>query len=201
MAFLCFEELMDTFFTSDTHFYHGNIIKMCGRPWIRNGDLDDSGEWVSREIKDARTLEMNEALIAKWNSVVGAEDTVYHLGDFSFGKNLKKIRDRLNGKIHLVLGNHDRKNTVINAGFESVKSGLLITEIDGFFFVLNHRPLALDLLPSRPHVHLHGHCHGCPSPSPRYSSVDVGVDVHNFLPISIEEIFSILDERWMRCED
>jgi calcineurin-like phosphoesterase family protein len=144
---------------------------------------------------------MNEALIANWNSVVGVDDVVYHLGDFSFGKNIKEIRDRLNGKIHLVMGNHDRRNVMVKADFESIKSGLLMVDIDGFFFVLNHRPMALDLLPLKPHIHLHGHCHGNSSPSPRYSSLDVGVDVHNFLPISVEEVLLVLDERWAQRED
>ena len=40
------------FFTSDTHFKHANIIKFCERPF---GSIE----------------EMNEALIANWNRVVG----------------------------------------------------------------------------------------------------------------------------------
>lgn len=42
---------MKTFFTSDTHFYHSNIIKYCLRPF-------------------ADAHEMNETLIANWNNVV-----------------------------------------------------------------------------------------------------------------------------------
>ena len=54
------------FFTSDTHFNHANIIKFCERPF---GSIE----------------EMNEALIANWNRVVGKDDIVFHLGDFCFG--------------------------------------------------------------------------------------------------------------------
>ncbi len=81
------------FFTSDTHFNHANIIKFCNRPF-KNVD------------------EMNEALITNWNKVVSADDYVFHLGDFCLGGSAEwtKALDCLNGKIFLILGNHDLKN-------------------------------------------------------------------------------------------
>ena len=87
-----------TFFTSDTHFNHANIIRFCNRPF-----------------KDAE--QMNEVMIANWNRVIGTDDTVFHLGDFCLGGAVEwtKILDRLNGKIYLILGNHDLKN--IRQGF------------------------------------------------------------------------------------
>ena len=53
--------------------------------------------------------EMNEAIIERWNSVVGADDDVYVLGDLMLGDNEKGLDciERLNGKLHIVLGNHD----------------------------------------------------------------------------------------------
>jgi calcineurin-like phosphoesterase family protein len=58
---------------------------------------------------------MNEKMIEYWNDRVGRGDIVYHLGDFGFGKEeeTKKIRFRLKGKIHLILGNHDYKNRIV----------------------------------------------------------------------------------------
>ena len=50
------------FFTSDTHFYHGNIIRFCNRPF-----------------KDVEM--MNETIIANWNNTIGQDDIVFHLGD------------------------------------------------------------------------------------------------------------------------
>ncbi len=78
-----------TFFTSDTHFNHANIIKFCNRPF-----------------KDVE--QMNDVMIANWNSVIGKDDTVFHLGDFCLGGAAEwtKILDRLNGKIYLIMGNH-----------------------------------------------------------------------------------------------
>ena len=96
---------MKTFFTSDTHFNHANVIQYCGRPF-------------------ASVDEMNREMIARWNSTVGPDDTVYHLGDFALGKFAKAapILHRLNGarKI-LVLGNHDRSaRQMLAVGFDEV---------------------------------------------------------------------------------
>ena len=67
------------FFTSDTHFYHGNIIRFCNRPF-----------------KDVEM--MNETIIANWNNTIGQDDIVFHLGDFCLGGSAEwtKILDRLN---------------------------------------------------------------------------------------------------------
>ena len=57
------------FFTSDTHFYHGNIIRFCNRPF--------------------KSVEMmNETIISNWNNTVGQDDIVFHLGDFCLGGSL-----------------------------------------------------------------------------------------------------------------
>ena len=52
-------------FTSDTHFGHENMLRLCGRPWSTVG-------------------QMNEAMAANINSKVAADDELYILGDFSF---------------------------------------------------------------------------------------------------------------------
>ena len=93
------------FFTSDTHFGHANIIKYCARPF-------------------ASVQEMNRELIARWNAVVGPRDTVYHLGDFAFGKasEAPTFLRKLNGaKKILIRGNHDRNaRQMLEVGFDEV---------------------------------------------------------------------------------
>ena len=112
------------FFTSDTHFYHGNIIRFCNRPF-----------------EDVEM--MNETIISNWNNTVGLDDTVFHLGDFCLGGSAEwtKILDRLNGKIYLILGNHDLKN--LRQGyvdrFEHVTMQMHI-EVDKQKIYLNHYP-------------------------------------------------------------
>ena len=79
-------------FTSDTHFFHENIIFLNNRPY-------------------KSVQEMNEDLIHKWNTVVGLNDIVYHLGDVGMKcspERLNLLLKRLNGKIHLIKGNHDK---------------------------------------------------------------------------------------------
>ncbi len=80
------------FFTSDLHFSHANIIKFC--PTFRPQDAS----------------EMDEYLIRRWNETVSPQDTVYNLGDVSFAKDIGQIEavlQRLNGRHHLIFGNHD----------------------------------------------------------------------------------------------
>lgn len=77
------------FFTSDQHYWHANVIRYCGRP-------------------HATTEQMNEDLVAKWNSVVTIHDTVFNLGDFSLAfRPVEIYPQRLLGRKILVPGNHD----------------------------------------------------------------------------------------------
>ena len=112
------------FFTSDTHFNHSSIIRHCNRPF-------------------ANIEQMNEALIENWNRVVGKNDKVFHLGDFSFGGTAQwnKILDQLNGKIYLIIGNHDIKNmrNAVIGRFEQVAFQMYL-EIEKQEIVLNHHP-------------------------------------------------------------
>ena len=83
---------MKTFFISDTHFCHTNILKYDNRPF-------------------SSIEEHDENLIENWNSRVTNKDIVYHLGDFGFGQKdkLQDIFNRLKGRKRLIRGNHDYK--------------------------------------------------------------------------------------------
>ena len=112
------------YFTSDTHFYHSNIIGFCKRPF--------------KNVED-----MNETLIENWNRVVSQDDIVFHLGNFCLGGSHEwtKILNRLNGKIYLILGNHDLKN--IRQGYTSkleLTTMQMHIEIDKQKIDLNHCP-------------------------------------------------------------
>lgn len=113
----------NTFVVSDTHFYHDRIIEYCNRPY-------------------ANAIEMNEDMIAKWNSVVGRDDIVWHLGDFAFGSkdHVKEIVSRLNGRINLVMGNHDHHKVSFyyESGFHRVYDHPVVISN---FFILSHEPL------------------------------------------------------------
>lgn len=168
-------------FTADSHIGHRNIIKYCKRPF---SDVE----------------EMNETLISNWNKVVGKDDFVFHLGDFSVGGAAEwtSLLDSLNGRIFLVLGNHDMNN--VDQGFmrrfEDVSMQMLIS-IGKQRVYLNHYPFLCYGGAYRGTWQLFGHVHtsacmfGLDSPRlqmlfPR--QYDVGVDNNNYTPISFAEV-------------
>jgi len=159
---------MTIFFTSDTHFHHVSILKYCNRPF-------------------ASVEEMNEKLIANWNSVVTSKDVVYHMGDFSWG-NAEKIRsvfDRLNGQKHLVLGNHDDIDSHKKLKWNWVKTEYTL-KVNDLRYVLYHYPQRSWNYSVHGARHLFGHCHG--TAKPWGYSFDVGTDCWDFTPVSIEVV-------------
>ena len=183
------------FFIADTHFYHANIIKYCNRPW--NSGRDENGKLV---VTDEDVEKMNNSLIDNWNSVVGPNDLVWHLGDFCFGKNklerAKEILEKLNGKVNLVLGNHDLSGSdnikkYYDAGFNKVYDHSIL--INGYV-ILSHVPM-LFLNDNCPFVNIAGHVHDSTAFStwtPR--QVIVSVERHNYAPVSWETIYAKLNE-------
>lgn len=149
-----------TFFTSDTHFNHTNIIRYCSRPF-------------------SSVEEMNRAMIERWNAVVGPGDTVYHLGDFAMGKASEwpSILPQLNGarKI-LIIGSHDRKaRQMLEVGFTEAYDTL---EWNGW--LLRHKPFKTDKKLLCGHVHQKWLRLGW--------IINVGVDVWDFTPRTLSEL-------------
>ena len=179
-----FDSPDNIWFTSDTHFGHKNISRFTKRPW-------NSAE------------EMDEGLIKNWNEVVGENDIVFHLGDFAFASNgrWKELIERLNGRIYLILGNHDITRWPgdgIMDLFEGVYSQLVIV-IGQKHFILNHCPLLCygGTYRNPPVYQLFGHVHSGPNITNLDSDrlkycfpfqYDVGIDNNNYRPISANEI-------------
>ena len=166
-----------TYFTSDQHFGHFNIIRLSHRPFA---SLD----------------EMNEAMIAKWNAKVMTDDTIYILGDLFFrSAAVEPILKRLNGRKHLVLGNHDHSWTGrVRLGdyFESVQT-IKEIDIDGKPATLCHYPM-LSYPQARRGYMIYGHIHNntgddyWPLIMRRSRMLNAGVDVNGFEPVSFEEL-------------
>ena len=131
-----------TFFTSDQHFGHFNIIRLCSRPF---GTVE----------------EMDEALLSKWNAKVKADDIVYILGDLFFrAAKVEPILKALNGRKHLIVGNHDHtwmKGVATSDYFASVQT-LKEVEIDGMVLTLCHYPM-LSYPQARRGYMVYGHIH------------------------------------------
>lgn len=160
---------MTTWFTSDTHFGHANVILYCKRPY-------------------ADVAEMNRVMVERWNARVKPEDTVYHLGDFALGSgaDLDGHRAKLAGNIILVKGNHDRSTSrMLKAGFNEVVKELYL-ELDGVRLYLHHEPLAAELWQAKADIHLCGHVHDLWARQEKL--FNVGVDVQGFEPKTLEEL-------------
>lgn len=120
------------FFTSDSHFGHGNIIKYCHRPFLGAEDRAElerlGGAWHNNTWKGNKASRwnmtreairlMDDELIHQINATVGVDDVLWHLGDFcmhsrsdsdeGYFERVRKYRKRINCKtVRLVWGNHD----------------------------------------------------------------------------------------------
>ncbi len=134
-----------TYFISDLHFGHRNILRFDCRPF-------------------STIEEHNEYIINQWNDVVGVDDDVWILGDISWYSALKTVNilKRLNGKKHLCVGNHDKK-LVKSADFQQQFVEIVdYKEIyfgDGTGVVLCHYPIPCYNKHFYGWYHLYGHVH------------------------------------------
>ena len=190
------------YLTSDEHYHHKNILTYISRPY-------DSVE------------AMNEDMIIRHNSIVKPEDVVYHIGDFTLSRTaVTQILPRLNGIHHLIAGNHDACHPVMSKSPEKLSNarqkyfdaGFKTIELEGsikigeFDCLMSHFPY-YDPNPEfdqryeklRPRdegkVLLHGHVHLCwKTKLSREGSlmINVGVDVNDYRPISVEEIEKLI---------
>jgi calcineurin-like phosphoesterase family protein len=102
----------ETWFTSDLHFGHKNIIRFCDRPFKDYGSLD---EQRLNSVSDSQVEKMNEAILYNINSKVGQEDELWILGDIAMGNidyTLKLVEKIICSNITIVAGNHDRCHPV-----------------------------------------------------------------------------------------
>lgn len=156
---------------SDTHFAHFNIIGYCDRPF-------SSAE------------EMDETMIANWNRIVKPDDTVYHLGDFAFGRGsrekIPEYVERLNGNIVLTRGNHDRQTNTWykRAGFAEIIGKPWEYE-KGVIF--SHAPQ-----PNKDNINIHGHIHNLYHIHPNRLYVNMSVEVIDYTPVILENVLGII---------
>lgn len=202
---LKFEDGSHVFFISDPHLWHEAIIKFCNRPF-------NSVE------------EMNETIIRNWNNKVGKDDVVFCLGDFCFGGSQKwnEVIDRLNGHIHLIIGNHDMKN--LRQGYMHKFASVSFQQtiyVGKQLIYLNHFPFlcyAGSYRKDNPVWQIFGHLHSQDMyynieniDDPEVKEIlkkdfariqylmpyqyDVGVDKNNFTPLSFDEVKEKIDQQ------
>lgn len=169
-----------TYFTSDLHLGHSNIIRMCNRPFHS-------------------VEEMNDTLIDNWNSRVTEHDDIYILGDLFYkaALDVNNVLKNLKGKKHLIIGNHDytwMNNCDLSAYFASIDD-LLVLKDSGSVMVLCHYPML-----SWPHMFhgsycLFGHIHNSRQKDDGWEYIkehdhllNAGVDINGFYPVTFEEL-------------
>jgi calcineurin-like phosphoesterase family protein len=178
-------------FTADTHYFHESVIQFGKRPWP---NLD----------------EMHEGLIANWNSRVRPKDEVWVIGDFAFrnkkGDGIAAIFHRLNGKKHLIDGNHDNKDV-----FElpwTWRGPYREMHEEGHNLILSHYPMRSWNKMYRGSYHFYGHEHGnVVNYSHHHNAVgkggscDVGSDCFNWHPVSFQEAIERIQTTGVRNPD
>ena len=174
---------MSVYYTADWHLNHENLIKRKAR-------------------KASSVVEINELIISNVNEVVGEQDTLYILGDLTMSnaENLRALMDMLQSvkckNIQVLKGNHDslhdlailKGNKIINNWhtFKTITDTAFGIEIP---VALSQYPILDYHSQVEPMLCLHGHSHGCLKPRP-VDLFDVGVDVWNFKPVTLEQVLS-----------
>ena len=156
------------YYTSDLHFGHKNIIKYCNRPFKTTEEMDDHILEKFQHIRE--------------------DDNLYILGDFAFHQNRKsmsKLFHSIPGKKHLILGNHDER---IVKAMPWASMELMMEVMDGNKnrLTLCHYPMKTWNGARAGQFHLFGHVHD--SWKGTRIAINVGVDVWDFYPVTLEDI-------------
>jgi len=157
---------MKYFVTSDLHLNHDNILDYCNRPF---SDID----------------EMNSTLIDNWNRVVNYDDTIFHIGDFSFGNSQHYI-NMLNGNIIFIKGNHD------DVSLTRIEN--LHFNYGGLDIFMAHDPALAFVSPSR-HM-ICGHVHNLFKEIKNHKHIiNASTDVWDYKPVKIDTIVKMFQKK------
>ena len=194
-------------FTADTHFGHGNIIKFCGRPFLSDAEFeklksDPRGPW---KISNESVKNHDDSILEAINSRVQKTDDLWILGDFCWGKlkEAENFRSRICCKnVYLVWGNHDHRS--IKSVFQkTIEQGMISAE--GQKIWLNHYPMRTWDKRFHGSWHLYGHVHDRLSKedaeTPTLLVKDVGVDACDYRPIDFEELSAYMEPRIKAFEE
>jgi len=157
------------YFIGDHHFGHKNIIKYCNRGFRSYKHMD-------RYMKN------------KHNMTAGKHDLVVHLGDVVLNKGKRDANywlGKLNGRIYLARGNHDRR---INPYRPCFNQALLAFK--NYRFMLSHRP---EQVGEWNGWIIHGHHHNnhpdqYPLINHEHKTINVAVELLHYTPISLSEV-------------
>lgn len=165
---------------SDTHFKHENMYKFLTADGVTR---------VRHQFQNAK--EADEAMIAIWNAQIGPYDIVYHLGDVGFTHEAVMLLRGCQGRLRVVLGNHDPEDPRLwrDAGVEKVYGMKRL-----FDCWLTHCPMHMSNL-GGPRVlgNIHGHIHHQPSPRGPYHNACV--EMQGYRAWDFEEIRELIKKK------
>lgn len=185
------------FVCSDLHFNH-----------------DRQFVWGARGFNSVE--EMNEAIIERHNSKVSPEDEVYICGDLCLGGCVEGITarnqaliERLNGRIHIILGNHDTPARIeMYRMCKNVVEAVYATMIHyhGYHFYLSHFPTLTANLEKESlkqcTINLFGHSH---QKDNFYNDIPfmyhVGVDSHDCYPTLLDDAIEEMKNKVKECKE
>lgn len=158
--------------------------------------------------------QMNEAIEAHWNEMIGDDDEVYILGDLMVGgkgqgnaEGMKIVR-RLKGKKHIVIGNHDTNSRIALYRAEpSIMDVQYATRFRyrGYSFYLSHYPSITTNLQhetlKQGVINLFGHTHS----KERFFNglpfmYNVSLDAHDIRPVSIDDALKEIKEMYEKSK-
>jgi calcineurin-like phosphoesterase family protein len=185
---------MQVWFTADTHFGHGNIIKYCRRPFMSAEEFaitrDDPRNRL--RLSDATVKRHDEALLEAINTRVQPDDTLWVVGDFCWGGRAEALRyrERIRCRdVRLVWGNHDRAE-IADVFTDCIDQGMIAVE--GQEVWLNHYPMRSWNKAFHGTWHFYGHVHGRlqreDAAKPTMLVKDVGVDACDYRPWSFDDL-------------
>jgi len=181
-----------TFYISDHHFSHANIIKQ---------------EYGDRPFFSVE--EMDAFMVDKWNSVVDDEDTVIYGGDLTLSSKrhykelVPELLRALKGHKILVKGNHDRsRNSMVKLGFEEahlyhfdeITKVLVVHNLVGSWNRISHLVQRADCV-------LYGHIHSRLLTNYKEHNLNTGkfinicVEHLNYIPRTIEQLIKLRREQ------
>ena len=187
---------MSIFVTSDLHFNH-----------------DREFVWKVRGYESV--YEMNEAIVERFNSVVQPGDDVYILGDLCLGgggpailADNKALIERLNGRLHIIRGNHDTEPRVrmyeTCANVVDIVKWADMLHYKGYHFYLSHFPTLTGNLEKESlkqcTCNLFGHTHQTTNFHLDMPFMyHVGVDSHNCYPMNLDDIINEMKAKVKEC--
>jgi calcineurin-like phosphoesterase family protein len=165
-----------TFFTSDTYFGRANAVSLLKRPFA---DAD----------------EMNIELVRRWNSKVGKNDTVYHLGNFAWDPITAAFAiELLNGKIFFLLGNSDDalQEVVLKSSRNKKILKDQIIELPELNVVASHYPLEIWNGKDFDVIHFHGHQPDLKTDLKNSLRINCCIDNWDYYPLEYSTILDII---------